>query len=619
MGKRKLSYYHPNKYARSKMQVMRYVTRVARKRTNLEPLGDKCSFLDSKYVGEDRKGFRSVLRYKCTKCHLVTRIDTDMCEDNEVDVNTAMTLGALAGGGGFANLQARVCVVAAKCLQEMAAAVDMHCMTQKTYISYEQKLGLMFELVTLEEMKAAGKEERRLAVWTATCPLAGDICPDEVPWIRVIADGMWSKRSYGSKYDALSGVAFIIGARTKKILFYGVRNKHCYVCTLDEQKQVKRSHTCATNFNGPSTQMEASIILEGFKASEEMHELRYLQLVGDRDSSVYNSLIEAAPYGYGAHYTVQKIDCKNHLLRNYRTWCMQLSGNTQFPLPDGVNKSDSKAVQFWKKELRSLRCLIRDNTKRLSNAISKASTYRGAQNGSLTERTQNLENDIRNATCHVFGDHSKCEAYFCQTVQTRMAAAVPGPSHRADPAPPGQLQVETAPEAAIVNWVPRLQKSGLWGKLQEHLETMAKHARSLIHNLNNNMCEVANSQVAKFISGKRVFYSRRASFNARCAAAALAMNTSGAFRQVVHKNLQNGTSPGNFTAKHSAIKVKRLTQQRERRAKRKSDPAAAQRRRLWSAPNKDYGLEARAPGDRDESVDEPSPTIDQPFTVIQLL
>jgi hypothetical protein len=73
---------------------------------------------------------------------------------------------------------------------------------------------------------------------------------------------------------------------------------------------------------------------------------------------------------------------------------------------------------------------------------------------------------------------------------------------------------------------------------------MADHADSLIHNVNNNVCEVANSITAKFISGKRIFYSRRTSFSTRCGAAALAMNTSGRFRQVLHKTLRNGLSPG---------------------------------------------------------------------------
>ncbi|XP_052120605.1 uncharacterized protein LOC127748927 [Frankliniella occidentalis] len=446
-------------------------------------------------------------------------------------------------------------------------------------------------------MLEAGKEELELA------RLAGDRSPDGKYWIRVIADGMWSKRSYGNKYDAKSGVAFIIGARTGKILFYGVRNKHCYVCTLDHNKKKPvREHTCAKNFNGPSGQMEASIIMEGFKASLEMHGVRFLQLVGDRDSTVHKTLVEEAPYGLG--FTVEKIDCKNHLLRNYRTWCLQLGANTNFPIPEGVDAKDTKQKQFWIKELRILRTLIKNKTKRLSNAISKASTYRARQEGTLHVRIQQLSDDIKNSACHVFGEHSRCQAYFCQTARNRAQAGPSAPP--AAPAAPAaaQSQEEAAPDEAVLNWVPRLQKSGLWTKLMSNLDTMANRANSLIENVNNNMCEVANSVVAKFIAGKRVFYSSRASFNVRCAAATLAMNTSGDFRRIVHKKLQNGQSPGKFTATHSALKAKRLMQQRERRTKVRA--AGPPPRRVFDAAGHNaYGLEARAPGDRDESVDDP--------------
>lgn len=166
--------------------------------------------------------------------------------------------------------------------------------------------------------------------------------------------------------------------------------------------------------------------------------------------------------------------------------------------------------------------------------------------GTLHVRIQQLSDDIKNSACHVFGEHSRCQAYFCQTARNRAQAGPSAPP--AAPAVPAaaQSQEEAAPDEAVLNWVPRLQKSGLWTKLMSNLDTMANRANSLIENVNNNMCEVANSVVAKFIAGKRVFYSSRASFNVRCAAATLAMNTSGDFRRIVHKKLQNGKSPGNY-------------------------------------------------------------------------
>jgi hypothetical protein len=73
-------------------------------------------------------------------------------------------------------------------------------------------------------------EEKRLALER------GDLC-DGVPAVTVICDGGWSKRSHKHSYNAMGGVAIIIGAETKKLLHIDVRNKHCYICTLANTKE----------------------------------------------------------------------------------------------------------------------------------------------------------------------------------------------------------------------------------------------------------------------------------------------------------------------------------------------------------------------------------------------
>lgn len=60
--------------------------------------------------------------------------------------------------------------------------------------------------------------------------------------------------------------------------------------------------------------METDIIVEGFKKSISMYVLKYLKLVGDGDSSVYKKLLRSKPYG---NTIIEKIECKNHLLRNF--------------------------------------------------------------------------------------------------------------------------------------------------------------------------------------------------------------------------------------------------------------------------------------------------------------
>lgn len=60
--------------------------------------------------------------------------------------------------------------------------------------------------------------------------------------------------------------------------------------------------------------METDIIAEGFKKSIEMFNLKYTKMVGDGDSSVFRKLLQIKPYG---NKLVEKVECKNHLLRNF--------------------------------------------------------------------------------------------------------------------------------------------------------------------------------------------------------------------------------------------------------------------------------------------------------------
>lgn len=96
----------------------------------------------------------------------------------------------------------------------------------------------------------------------------------------------------------------------------GVRNKHCSVCQKSENTKESPPHQCFKNWNGTSTAMESDIIVEGFRQSVTMHKLIYNKLIGDGDSSVLKKLTLAKPY---ADYDidVKKIECTNHILRNY--------------------------------------------------------------------------------------------------------------------------------------------------------------------------------------------------------------------------------------------------------------------------------------------------------------
>lgn len=83
-----------------------------------------------------------------------------------------------------------------------------------------EKVSETIDATSLKAMEEAGIEEGRLA------REMGEVDKDGYLLISVIADGVWCKRSYKTKYDASSGVGCIVGTRTGKLLFVGIRNKY---------------------------------------------------------------------------------------------------------------------------------------------------------------------------------------------------------------------------------------------------------------------------------------------------------------------------------------------------------------------------------------------------------
>ncbi len=61
--------------------------------------------------------------------------------------------------------------------------------------------------------------------------------------------------------------------------------------------------------------METDILLEGFRAAEETHGVRYMTFVGDGDSAVYSTLVLNVPV-WGRD--IKKLECANHACKCYR-------------------------------------------------------------------------------------------------------------------------------------------------------------------------------------------------------------------------------------------------------------------------------------------------------------
>ncbi|KAJ8964116.1 hypothetical protein NQ314_005112 [Rhamnusium bicolor] len=156
-----------------------------------------------------------------------------------MDVNDALALGTLSTGTGYSMVN------------ELFSG-------QNTYQRHHENVAELIHKISWATIEESGKEEAELA------------------------------RELGQ--------ACIIGERTRKILFLGVRNAYCCICARVEKKGMPiPEHKCFKNWSKTSTSMEADIIVEGWR------------------QQCFQKIVRGT---YG-NKLVEKIECRNHLLRNF--------------------------------------------------------------------------------------------------------------------------------------------------------------------------------------------------------------------------------------------------------------------------------------------------------------
>ncbi|XP_025415583.1 uncharacterized protein LOC112687212 [Sipha flava] len=468
-------------------------------------------------------GFYSIFVFKCKVCCIESKLYLENIQQNQymlinkAVVNTCQSIG-------IGNTQ----------LTDFAAFIDVPSLSCSGYVQIQSNAAKAENEVAWDEIKKAGEEERKLAIQY------GDIDIDGVPMITVVADGQWSKRSYKTKYDALSGVATIIGYRTKKVMFIGIRNKYCVICQRSESKNENsiNQHECFLNWTKASTSMEVDGIVEGFLKSVEMHGLKYNRLIGDGDSSVTKRLHEISPYG--RHFHIKKIECRNHLMRNYCSKLTALSKITKYSL--------------------RVRKYLLSNIQRFRSDVTKSvKHWRNTNDTNKAQKIKGIQKDLANAPFHRLGQHTNCDSYFCNG---------------------SNLQ-------NTLNLVPKAEKNGIMSEIQNIMSRLITNAESLLENKNNNICEQFNSIINKHTGGKRVNFSGRRSYNTRVEAAVIDFNSKN-FLRLIHKKHSNGFSPGTFGKKFinnchrirsNTIKRRQLFPETRKVPKNKT-----------SGPDADYGM-----------------------------
>ncbi len=269
--------------------------------------------------------------------------------------------------------------------------------------------------------------------------------------ITVILDGGWSKRSYQHSFSANCGIAVIIGARTGKVIYAATKTSTCSVC--DSKKGKKGgSHSCWKNWNDSPNGMEKAIILEGFRRSIQDHDLVYWKFIGDGDSSVFKSVINVYP-----GMEVEKIECCNHVCRNFTTRLMDISKNK-------IRGKDSPSISLGERRI------FNPTVGRFRTALKQAIFHHHAAGSEWSE----LFDDILNIPNHIFGCHDNCKSYFCK-----------------------------GPKEGERNLVPIISKMNLWIALTQALDRPATLAPSLVQKESSNFAESFMAVCCKFLEGKR--------------------------------------------------------------------------------------------------------------------
>ena len=203
-----------------------------------------CGIEHFEIVTCQRNGLENVYYVQCKICEYTERISCLRKCDATMDINRAAVAATMMTGGGYNQLE------------DIMTAVNVSCMTKRIYENCQNNIIDALEVAAQREMEDAGKEEKALAI------ARGDVYPESgVPFIPVVADGSWMKRSYrGGDYNSLSGVGAIVGYHTKKVLYISVKNKFCLTCQIaGRKKREPREHRCFKNWgrNQSSTGMES--------------------------------------------------------------------------------------------------------------------------------------------------------------------------------------------------------------------------------------------------------------------------------------------------------------------------------------------------------------------------
>lgn len=450
---------------------------------------NKCNKGPIRFHHSTKQGLATKVYFKCG-CGKIFFVSTD--NDHEsLKANDALAWGCQISATGFLSAI------------KLLSSLDL---PTPCFNTFKKRQDLLYDdlcKTSKFEMAKWANREAEIAVEKGDFVTVDGI---KYPAITVVVDGGWAKRSYGHSFSSNCGVAVIIGANTRKVIYADTRISSCYICQRTRDKnEVVPKHRCYKNWSKSPTSMESDILLEGFKSSISMYNLVYYKFIGDGDSSVFSKVAKV----YNG-IEVQKVECMNHVVKNLTSRLLEIGRNQ-------IKGSDAPDIPLTERQR------IAPELHRIRTGIRRAIIYNNEQNN----HWQELRKDILNVLRHVFGEHGNCKSYFCDKNN-----------------PKGNNNYGTA--TTMVCWNPLLKV----------INRVADFSESLIHALTSNPAESFMALAAKYLEGKRKNFGQRYLYNLRMIGAVFCYNESSFWATEAYVMIK-GTEPKDCWKRQSILGKKR--------------------------------------------------------------
>ena len=179
-------------------------------------------------------------------------------------------------------------------------------MNNNSYTEAMKELYLSYRKKAIDNMESVATSVRKEK-------LGKEYSSDTIVNVDASFDGTWQRRGFSS----MNGVVFVILKDSGQCVDYHVMSKKCSACEVwkgrectVEHERFLCDHDCSINHAGSAGSMEIAGVLQCFKQSVHLHNLRYTNYIGDSDSKSYLEVVKADPYN---GVPITKLECIGHV------------------------------------------------------------------------------------------------------------------------------------------------------------------------------------------------------------------------------------------------------------------------------------------------------------------